>query len=304
MKTRVGFIGLGHMGGPMCARVVRAGFEVCAFDLRRAAVDAAAAAGATPAASAADCAATAEVLVTMLPAPPHVEDVLLGAGGALAALPEGALAIDMSTSSPELGRRIAAAAARRNIGFLDAPVADALKASEGDLHIFVGGEAADVARARPVLETMGRPERVVHVGPRGAGYAVKLLVNLQWFVHAAAAAEALVIGTRAGIDLRTLHTALAAGPARSSFLVNEALEVLENGEYGERFPLGLVAKDLDMALALARETGVSAEVSAGTHDLYDRVLEHYGAAAGEMAVMRHYEDVAGAPLRFGAPNGD
>jgi 3-hydroxyisobutyrate dehydrogenase len=229
--------------------------------------------------------------------------VLLGSGGALAALPDGALAIDMSTSSPALGRRLAEAGAPRGIGFLDAPVADALKAKDGDLHIFVGGDDADVARARPVLETMGRPERVVHVGPRGAGYAVKLLVNLQWFVHAAAAAEALVIGTRAGIDLRTLHTALAAGPARSSFLENEALEVLEDGEYGERFPLGLVAKDLEMALELAHETGIPAEVSARTHDLYAAVLERYGAGAGEMAVMRHYEDLAGAPLRFGADDG-
>ncbi len=303
MSTRVAFVGLGHMGAPMCERVVRGGFEVSAFDLRREALDAAVVAGAAPAASAAECAATAEVLVTMLPAPPHVEDVLLGSGGALAALPDGALAIDMSTSSPELGRRIAEAAAPRGIGFLDAPVADALKASEGDLHIFVGGEPADVARARPVLETMGHPERVVHVGPRGAGYAVKLLVNLQWFVHAAAAAEALVIGTRAGIDLRTLHTALAAGPARSSFLENEALEVLEDGEYGERFPLGLVAKDLGMALELAHESGIPAELSARTHDLYDRVLERYGAAAGEMAVVRYYEDLAGVRLRFGAPDG-
>ena len=300
---RVGFIGLGHMGGPMCARVAGGGFEVSAFDLRPEAVEAAVAAGTAPAASAAECAATADVLVTMLPAPPHVEDVLLGTGGALAALPDGALAIDMSTSSPALGRRIAEAAALCGIAFVDAPVADALKASQGDLHIFVGGEPADVARARPVLETMGRPERVVHVGPQGAGYTVKLLVNLQWFVHAAAAAEALAIGARAGIELRTLYTVLAAGPARSSFLENEALEVLEAGEYGERFPLGLVTKDLNMALELAHEMGIPADVSARTHELYGRVLEHYGAGAGEMAVVRHYEDIAGAPLRFGAPDG-
>jgi 3-hydroxyisobutyrate dehydrogenase len=122
-------------------------------------------------------------------------------------------------------------------------------------------------------------------------------------VHAAAAAEALVIGRRAGIDLRTLHTALAAGPARSSFVENEALEVLEDGEYGELFPLGLVAKDLGMALELAHESGIPAELSARTRDLYDRVLERYGAAAGEVGVVRHYEDLAGAPLRFGAPDG-
>lgn len=303
MTVNVGFVGLGHMGGPMCARVAGGGFAVRAFDLRPEAVEAAVAAGAAPARSAADCAATADVLVTMLPAPPHVEDVLLGSGGALAALPAGALAIDMSTSSPALGARIAEAAAARGVGFLEAPVADALKASEGDLHIFVGGDAADVARARPVLETMGRPERVVHVGGHGTGYAVKLLVNLQWFVHAAAAAEALVIGTRAGIDLYTLYTALAAGPARSSFLENEALEVLRDGDYGERFPLGLVAKDLQLALDLAHESGIPAELTERTGDLYARVLDRYGPQAGEMALLRHYEDLAGTSLRFEVRDG-
>jgi 3-hydroxyisobutyrate dehydrogenase len=298
VSTRVAFVGVGNMGGPMCARVVQGGFAVRAFDVRREALDAAVAAGAERGDSAAGCAAAADVLVTMLPSPPHVEDVLLGSGGALAALPRGAVAVDMSTSSPRLGRRIAEAAARHGVGFLDAPVADALKAKDGDLHIFVGGDAADVARARPVLETMGRPERVVHVGPGGTGYAVKLLVNLQWFVHAAAAAEAFVIGTRTGIDLPTLYTALAAGPARSSFLENEALEVLEAGEYGERFPLGLVAKDLRLALELAEDAGVPAELSARTRDLYGRVLERYGAGAGEMAVLRHYEDLAGTELRL------
>lgn len=303
MTRRVGFVGLGHMGGPMCERVVHAGFAVTAFDLRPEALEAAAAAGAEATATAAECAQAAEVLITMLPGPAQVEEVLLGSGGALDALPDGALAVDMSTSSPELGRRIAKAAAERGVGFLDAPVADALRARDGMLNIFVGGAADDVARARPVLEAMGDPERVVHIGPSGSGYTVKLLVNLQWFVHAAAAAEALVVGVRAGIDVHTLYTALVSGPGRSFFLEHEALEVLEDGEYGERFPLGLVAKDLRLTLELARESGVPTELSARAEEIYGQALERYGFGAGEMAVVRLYEDLAGTPLRFGGDDG-
>jgi 3-hydroxyisobutyrate dehydrogenase len=303
MTTRVGFIGLGHMGAPMCARIVGAGFSVTAFDLAPAALAVAVLEGAQAAGSAAECAQAADVLITMLPGPPQVEDVLLGSGGALAAMHRGSLAVDMSTSSPALGRRIVDAAASHGVAFIDAPVADALKAREGDLHIFAGGRAADVAVARPVLEAMGKPDRVVHVGPHGAGYTVKLLVNLQWFVHAAAAAEALAVGTRAGIDADTLYTAFAAGPARSSFLENEALEVLRDGEYGERFPLGLVTKDLGLALDLAHDSGVPAELSAVTQGLYHQALDKYGSAAGEMAVVRLYEDFAGTPLRLLHANG-
>jgi 3-hydroxyisobutyrate dehydrogenase-like beta-hydroxyacid dehydrogenase len=127
---------------------------------------------------------------------------------------------------------------------------------------------------------------------------VKLLVNLQWFVHAAAAAEALLIGARAGIDLRALHASFAAGPARSSFIVHEALEVLRDGEYGERFPLGLVAKDLRLAAALARQTDVPAAVSDATLELYERARQRLGDGAGEMAVLAFLEELTGTALRF------
>lgn len=303
-SPQVAFVGLGHMGGAMCACVARAGFRVRAFDLRPEAVAAAVAAGAEAAPTLARCAAGADVLITMLPGPPQVEAVLLGEGGALEALRPGAVVVDTSTSSPELGRRIAAAAAERRVDFLDAPVADALRAPEGRLSVFVGGDADVLARVRPVLEAMGEPERVVHVGPRGAGYVTKLLVNLQWFVHAAAAAEALVVGVRAGLDLRTLHSVLASGPGSSAFLEHEALEVLEGGEYGERFPLGLVAKDLGLALELTREAGVEADVSSVTERVYAEARERFGDAAGEMGAVRLYEERAGVDLRFApAPTG-
>lgn len=301
MSARVGFIGLGQMGAPMCAQVVRAGFQVTAFDVRADALAAARAQGAATAGSSAECAAGADVLITMLPGPAQVEDVLLGTGGAVAALAEGALVADMSTSAPALGRRIAAAARERGIAFVDAPVADAKRAAEGRLHIMVGGEAADVDRARPVLAAMGGADRVTHVGPVGAGYAVKLLVNLQWFVHAVAAAEAFAVGARAGIDVRTLYDVFVAGPARSSFLEHEALEVLEDGDYAERFPLGLVSKDLALTTELAREAGVTVELAAVTERLYERARQRFGDGAGELGAVRLYEELAGMPFRFSEP---
>jgi 3-hydroxyisobutyrate dehydrogenase len=301
---RVGFVGLGQMGAPMCACVARAGFPVTAFDLRPEATAAAVAAGARAGAGAAGCAREADVLITMLPGPAEVEDVLLGAGGALAALPRGAVAVDMGTGSGDVGRRVLEAARPRGIGVLDAPVADALRAPEGLLTIFVGGEEADVARVRPVLEAMGDPDRITHVGPHGAGATVKLLVNLQWFVHAAAAAEALVVGARAGLDVETLHRALATGPSRSSFLEHEALEVLRGGGYGERFPLGLVARDLRLTLDVMRGTGIPVGLSERTLELYEQARAAFGDAAGEMAVVQLYEQLAGARLRFGGAAGD
>jgi 3-hydroxyisobutyrate dehydrogenase len=110
----------------------------------------------------------------MPPGPTEVEEVLVGAGGALAAMERGSLVIDMSTGSPAVARRLADAGSGRGIAVLDAPVADALRASEGMLHIFVGGDAGDLERARPLLEVIGDPDRVVHVGPHGAGQATKL----------------------------------------------------------------------------------------------------------------------------------
>ncbi len=141
---RVGFIGLGHMGAPMCTRVLQAGFAVTAFDLRPGALRPLAALGAQPASSARECAAGADLVITMLPDPAAVEAVLLGERGVLEALAPGALAVDMSTSSPDLARRIAEAGAARGVGVLDAPVADALKAAKGELQVFVGGDPADL----------------------------------------------------------------------------------------------------------------------------------------------------------------
>jgi len=300
---RVGFIGLGNMGGPMCGHLASAGFDVTAFDLNAGALERAVAAGARRAGSAAECARGAQVLITMLPAPPQVESVWLGSGsgdgGLIAALEPGALAIDMSTSSTAVGARIVAAASERGIEVLDAPVAgQSIGAQAGTLAIYVGGPQEAFVRARPLFEAVGDPERIFFMGGNGAGYTVKLLLNLTWFIQSVATAEVLTVGVRAGVSLDRLHAALVGSPANSVFLERDVRMVLDDGEYDDAFPMRLVTKDLGLAVELARDVGVPVELSALVEQIHRRARATYGDAAGEISAVRLYEDVAGVLLRL------
>ncbi len=299
MIQRVGFIGLGNMGGPMCRHLVEAGLQVTAFDLDAGALDRVAAAGAGVASSAADCAHNAQALVTMLPAPPQVEQVLLGDGGVIAALQAGALAIDMSTSSISVGQRVLAAARDRGVEVLDAPVAgQSVGADAGTLSIYVGGSQPAFDRARPLLEAMGNPERIFHVGDNGAGYTVKLLLNLLWFIQSVATGEVLSMGVRAGVSLERLYEALVGSPANTNFLEHDVRSVLDHGDYDEAFPMRLVTKDLGLAVDLAREVGVPVELSALVEQIHRRARSRFGDQAGEISAIRLYEELAGVELRL------
>jgi len=300
---RVGFIGLGNMGGPMCSHLVEAGFEVTAFDLNSDALDRVVAGGARPGASAAECARDAGALITMLPAPPQVESVWLGfggEGGVIAALAPGAVAIDMSTSSVAVGSRVVAAARERGVDVLDAPVAgQSIGAQAGTLAIYVGGDSDVFERARPLFLAMGDPERIFHLGGNGAGYTVKLLLNLMWFIESVAVGEVLTVGVRAGVSLEKLHAALVGSPANSVFLERDVRMVLDDGDYDEAFPMRLVTKDLGLAVDLAHEAGVPVELTALVEQIHRHVRNLYGDDAGEISAVRLYEDLAGVRLRLG-----
>jgi 3-hydroxyisobutyrate dehydrogenase len=298
--TAVGFIGLGNMGGPMCGHLVEAGFDVTAFDLSDVALGRLVEAGARAADSVGDCARDAEVLITMLPAPPQVEQVLLGEGGAIPALDRGTVAIDMSTSSTAVGARVVAAAAARGVDVLDAPVAgQSIGAQAGTLAIYVGGSEAVFARALPLFEAMGDPDRIFHLGGNGAGYTVKLLLNLLWFIESVAVGEVLSVGVRAGVSLDQLHAALVGSPANSVFLERDVRMVLDDGDYDEAFPMRLVTKDLGLAVDLARDVGVPVELTALVEQIHRRARAQYGDDAGEISAVRLYEDLAGVSLRLG-----
>jgi 3-hydroxyisobutyrate dehydrogenase len=297
--TRVGFIGLGNMGGPMCGHLAAAGYSVSAYDLDAGALARAVDAGAQAASGVADCAREAEVLITMLPAPPQVEQVWLGPDGALAAMAPGSLAVDMSTSSTAVGARVVAAASERGVEVLDAPVAgQSIGAQAGSLAIYVGGPREAFERALPLFGAMGDPDRIFHLGSHGAGYTVKLLLNLMWFIESVAVGEVLSVGVRAGVSLEKLHGALVGSPANSVFLERDVRMVLDDGDYDEAFPMRLVTKDLGLAVDLAREVGVPVELSALVEQIHRRARAAYGDDAGEISAVRLYEDLAGINLRL------
>jgi 3-hydroxyisobutyrate dehydrogenase len=299
---KVGFIGLGHMGAPMARNLLAAGYDLVVHDLHRSAAAALEASGAAWAATPALAGAGRDVVLTSLPAPPHVEQVLLGPDGLLSGMSPGSVWADMSTSVPSVAAKVRELAEPRGIDVLDAPVSGmAAGAIAGTLAIYVGGFAAALERVRPVFNVIGDPARVLHVGGHGAGYTVKLMLNLLWFAELVVTTEVLAIGTEAGVDLATLRSALIASPATSNFLEKDALYVLERGDYDESFTLALACKDLGLAVDLARAVGVPAEASALVEQTYRRARAQYGDNGGEMLPMKLTEDLTGHPLRLLPP---
>lgn len=298
-RPTIGFIGLGSMGGGMTRNLQAVGFPLVVTDLRPEAAAELIANGAIWAESAAEVAAASDVVITMLPTPRHVAEAVQGPHGVLEGIRDGGTWIDMSTSVPEVADAVRAATADRGLRILDAPVSGmSVGAANGMLQIFVGGDAADVERLRPVFEAMGDPDRILHVGGPGAGYAVKLMINQLWFSHLVATAEVLAVGVKAGVDLAVLRDALVASPANSNFVENDVLSILERGDYDEGFALALACKDLGLSIDLARSVGVPVELSALVDQLFRRGRAAYGDRAGEMAPFKLYEDAIGTPLRF------
>ncbi|HLI45120.1 MAG TPA: iron-containing alcohol dehydrogenase [Acidimicrobiales bacterium] len=302
---RVAFIGLGHMGGPMSRNLAQAGVDLTVYDLNRNAAVPAVSHGARLADSAAEAVRQADVVITMLPTPGVVESVMLDPGGVLAAMPERSLWVDMSTSVPAVAERVRGRIGSRGIRVLDAPVSGMSKgAAAGTLQIFVGGDPADLAEVRPLLNIMGDPDQVLHVGGPGAGYVTKLMINLLWFTQLVGIAEVLTVGVRAGVDLPVLHRSLVASPANSVLLQKDVLSLLHDGDYDEGFVLALACKDLALALDLAREVQVPVELSALVGQIYQRARASFGDLAGEMSPVKLYEQIAGIELRMPAEPGD
>lgn len=293
----VGFIGLGNMGSGMTRNLLKHGFPLVVTDLRREAAEDLLANGAEWADSAADVARRSDLVITMLPTPKHVDAVLSGPDGILAGISDDGTWIDMSTSVPDVADRIRAENPALHI--LDAPVSGmSVGAANGTLQIFIGGMADDVQRLRPVFEAMGDPERILHVGPHGAGYAVKLMINQLWFSHLVATAEVLAVGVKAGVDLAVLRDSLMASPADSNFLRSDVLSVLNHGDYDEGFAIALACKDLNLSADLSEAVGIETPVSRLVRDVYERARLSYGDRAGEMTPIALYEDQLGQTLRL------
>jgi 3-hydroxyisobutyrate dehydrogenase len=295
-RVQIGMIGVGRMGLPICANLVRAGYGVTAGDRRAELEGAVVGCGARWQPAAAVVAADADVLITVLPGPAEVYEVMVGRG-VLAALPAAAVWIDMTSSSPAAGRALAAAARVRGLDVLEAPMGGGVQAArDGTLQLFVGGDLTLLDRHRRLLEVLARPDRILHVGGQGAGYLTKLLVNLLWFGQAIATAEALLIARSAGLDIDVVRGALTDSAASTAF-IRDDLGALLDGDYLTSFGLDRCCEELASVTALAREHHLPAEFAVLVEATYRRALRRFGPIDGELLAAALLEDEAGRLLR-------
>lgn len=293
---KVGFIGVGNMGGPMCRNIIRnTNHEVVVFDLNPAAVKVCTDLGASAGVSVADIASSCDVVITSLPIPKVVEEVTIGHAGIAANARPGTTFIDLSTNSPATAKRVAASMAANGIHMLEAPVSGGTKrAEDGTIVIMVGGDAKVFEQNLPLLKSFSG--KVIHLGEIGMGSVAKLINNMLAFCNAAAAAEALMMGKRSGIDLRRLDAVIRNASGMSAGYANLSAKVLA-GNYEATFALNLAHKDLRLALEMADELGVPGVIAPQVMNLM-RMARGMGFGEQDSAsVMRVYEAAMGEEVR-------
>jgi 4-hydroxybutyrate dehydrogenase/sulfolactaldehyde 3-reductase len=265
--SRIGFVGLGQMGGAMSRNLVKAGHALRVYDLSADAVAALVAAGAEAAASPADAAGGAEVVFTMLPIGTIVESACFGPDGIAEGIAKGAIVVDMSTILPAETQRIGSRLAERGVGMVDAPVGrTSAHAVAGTSTFMVGGEAADIERVRPLLMAMG--EQVTVCGPLGSGATMKLVNNYISAVVNLATAEGLAMGLKAGLDLGVMAEVLSHTPAGRGHITTTWPEKALKDEPSPAFMLDLATKDLGLAVDLAGALKVPLATGAVSRQLY------------------------------------
>lgn len=266
MSRRVGFIGLGLMGRPMARNLMKAGHDLAVYNRSPGKADALVAEGAEGAAGIPGLARSCDVIITMLPGPPEIREVLAGEDGVIENAREGSLVVEMSTSSPALARELSGLAQEKGIGVLDAPVSGGdVGAKRATLSIMVGGPEEDFARARPMLGALG--ETIVHVGGAGAGQTVKAANQVVIALIIEAVSEALVLGSKAGVEPERILEVLSGGMA-SNRVIDVKREKLLGGGFSPGGKAESQYKDLGIALQTAREHGVPLPLTALVDQLY------------------------------------
>ena len=272
----IAFNGLGTMGEPMAANLARAGFDVRSYD----------AAGKGNRKSVREAAARADALVTMLPDGDVVREVVLEA---LPALKEGAVVVDMSSSDPAGTRALASALSAKNVSLVDAPVSGAVgKARDGTLAIMIGGDKEAVRKVEPVLRVMGT--QLFHCGPLGAGHAVKALNNYLGAAGTIAGFEALLVARAFGLDPKPMIDAINASTGKNSTTERKIPQQVLTGAFASGFKLALMAKDVGIAAALARDLGVDAPYLRETLKLWRAAQRKLPAQADHTEMYRYLEE--------------
>ncbi len=287
----IGFIGLGNMGAPMAANLVKAGHQVTAYDIVPAPVEALAAKGGRRAASAAEAVASGDIVITMLPAGPQVREVYLGNGGILGRARKDALLIDCSTIDVETARAVAGAAAEAGFDMLDAPVSGGTAgAAAASLTIMVGGTPAAFARAEPILAAMGRT--IVHAGPAGSGQAVKICNNMMLAISMIGVCEAFTLADKLGLTAQTLFDVASKSSGQCWALTTycpvpgPVPSSPANRDYAAGFTAAMMLKDLRLAQQAAGATAAPTPMGAAAAALYQLFVDQGAGGLDFSAIYR------------------
>mgnify|MGYP003329793952 FL=1 len=286
---KVGFIGVGNMGGPMCRNIIkRSNHQVTVFDLNPAALKACTDVGGTAAKSVAEATKGADLIMTSLPMPKHVEAVALGDNGILANISKGQTFIDLSTNAPSMVKKIGEAFAAKGIPMLDAPVSGGTTGAEAaTIAIMVGGDKKVFDDALPVLQSFSA--NVIHMGALGNGTVAKLVNNMLSFCNMAALCEGMMLGTKYGLDPEKLLHVISTSSGNSNAIRNFTLRAMKNFYDPPSFALDLAYKDLHLALELGDELGVPLQQGASTHNL-QRLAKGMGwGPEDSTSILRVYE---------------
>jgi 3-hydroxyisobutyrate dehydrogenase len=294
--SRVGFIGLGHLGVHLAGSLLRAGHDVTVNDLNQSAAAELIGRGATWADSVYDLSKASEVVFTCLPSPAAVGQVVAGFAGVFESLAPGGTWIDMSTNDRDTVLRLGAEAEQEfGIRMLEAPVTGGVhKAAEGDITVLVGGDEALYLEHRDLLSAVGSP--VLYMGPLGSAAVIKVITNMLAFIHLVAAGEALMLAKRGGLDLTKSFEAILHSSG-NSFVHETESRVILNGSYDIGFTMDLALKDLGFATGFGREFGVPLDLAAMVEQTFIRAKAQYGGGAWSSQVVKLLEDALGTDLR-------
>lgn len=288
---RIGYIGLGNMGGPMATNLVKSGCDVVVYDLDQTRIDRVVARGATAATSGEDVAKKVDILFTSLPEPRHVAAI---APSLIDTMHAGCIWVDLTTNDRNLLLQLAEKASKRNVSIVEAPVTGAVDGARlGKLTFFVGGDKESIERVRPYLEIMGM---MVECGPLGTGNVVKLITNQIWFINAAAIGEGLVLGKKAGVDLLVLWEALK-NSVGDTFVVRHDVPSIFDGHYDPSFSLDLCCKDLRLLKELGEQTGTQMDMTLLAREKFEEARATFGGNSAELLVCKLVEDASETDLR-------
>jgi 3-hydroxyisobutyrate dehydrogenase len=286
------------MGRGMVKNLLKAGFEVTIYARNAEKVQDVIEAGAKLAPSSKAVAQASQVVITILPNTPEVEEVILGSDGVLEGAQAGTIVIDMSTINPQTSRNLSARLAEKGVEFLDAPISGgSVGADNGTLTIMAGGEASSFERCLPVFRAMGREEAIFHIGQVGAGETVKIINNVLAAINAAACSQALVMGVKAGLNVEMITRVVGLSSGANWQLANAFPRQVFTGAFKPGFFTELMDKDVGLAIELGAANGIELTLAEAARKLYTTAIEQGYARDDYTSIIRPIEQTAKLEVR-------